>query len=96
MLLGFACGVVVLIQVIMGAVPFYALIWSNDPVVTTLTCIVKTTVAGLVAGIAYDIIAKKNSIVVKIEEFLHNLFNNDQYDTCIIPRGDGLSLSIKK
>jgi hypothetical protein len=27
---------------------------------------------------------------------LHNLFNNDQYDTCIIPRGDGLSLSIKK
>ena len=63
MLLGFACGVVVLIQVIMGAVPFYALIWSNDPVVTTLTCIVKTTVAGLVAGIAYDIIAKKNSLL---------------------------------
>ena len=38
--LGFACGVVVLIQVIMGFVAFYALIWANDPIVTTLTCIV--------------------------------------------------------
>ena len=63
MLLGFACGVVVLIQVIMGAVPFYVLIWANDPIVTTLTCILKTTVAGLVAGVAYDFIAKKNSLV---------------------------------
>ncbi len=62
-LLGFACGVVVLIQVIMGAVPFYALIWANDPIVTTFTCIVKTTAAGLLSGIAYQILSKKNEIV---------------------------------
>ena len=36
-ILGFACGVIVLIQVMMGGNPFYTLIWTNDPVVTTLT-----------------------------------------------------------
>lgn len=58
--LGFACGVVVLVQVIMGAVPFYALIWANDPIVTVFTCIVKTTAAGFVAGLVYRLLSKKN------------------------------------
>lgn len=61
--LGFACGVVVLIQVIIGMVPFYVLIWTNDPIVTTLTCIVKTTVAGFVAGFVYKLVAKKSKLV---------------------------------
>lgn len=61
--LGLACGVVVLIQVIIGAVPFYALIWTNDPIATTLTCLVKTTAAGIVAGFIYEWISKKNSLV---------------------------------
>ena len=61
--LGFACGVVVLIQVILGMSPFYTVIWTNSPVVTVLTCIVKTTVAGAVAGILYELIAKKNRYV---------------------------------
>ena len=61
--LGFACGLVVLIQVIMGMVPFYTLIWTNDPVVTTLTCIVKTTVAGLVSGLLFSWLSKKNGLV---------------------------------
>lgn len=59
--LGFACGVIILIQVIIGAVPFYALIWANDPVVTTLTCLLKTTVAGYVAGLIYKLLAKKSN-----------------------------------
>ena len=58
--LGFACGVVVLVQVIMGGNPFYTMIWANDPVVTTLTCIVKTTVAGLIAGWVFNLLRKKN------------------------------------
>lgn len=61
--LGFACGIVVLIQVIMGTVPFYVLIWTNDPVVTTLTCIVKTTVAGFVSGLLFKWISGKNGLV---------------------------------
>lgn len=42
-----------------------------------------------------EIIQKKNTIVVKIEEFLQALYNKDNYITSIIPVGDGLSLSIK-
>ncbi|MBQ8291761.1 MAG: ECF transporter S component [Clostridia bacterium] len=60
--LGFACGVVVLIQVIMGMVPFYVLIWTNDPVVTTLTCIVKTKAEGLISGLLFKWISGKNEL----------------------------------
>ena len=63
LILGFACGVVVAIQVIMGLVPFYVLIWTETPVVALLTCVVKTTVAGYVAGLAFKIFAKKNKYV---------------------------------
>ncbi len=61
--LGFACGVVVLIQVIMGLSPFYAVIWTNTPVVTVFTCIVKTTVAGFVAGVLFKLISTKSERV---------------------------------
>ena len=62
-ILGFACGVVVLIQVIMGLSPFYTLIWTHTPVVAALTCVVKTTVAGLVSGWLFKLIARKNPYV---------------------------------
>lgn len=63
LILGFACGVVVAIQVIMGLVPFYVLIWTETPMVALLTCVVKTTVAGLVSGLVYKAVAKKNRYV---------------------------------
>lgn len=59
-ILGFACGVVVAIQVIMGLVPFYTLIWTESPVIALLTCLIKTTVAGWLAGVVYKKLAKKN------------------------------------
>lgn len=62
-ILGLACGVVVLVQVIMGLVPFYTLIWTNDPVVTTFTCLVKTTAAGILAGFVFDWLSHKNVIL---------------------------------
>ena len=62
-ILGFACGVIVLIQVMLGGNPFYTLIWANDPIVTTLTCLVKSTVAGYLGGLAYKFISKKQPIV---------------------------------
>lgn len=61
--LGFACGVVVLIQVILGLNPFYVAIWTNSPVVTTLICIIKTTAAGLISGLLYQLISRKNKLV---------------------------------
>lgn len=63
-LLGLACGIVVLVQVVvLTGNAFYLAIWTNSPFVTTLTCIVKTTVAGFVAGVLYRIIVKKNGLV---------------------------------
>ena len=62
-ILGFACGIVVLIQVIIGIYPLYTTIWAGDPIVVTLTCIVKTTVAGYLGGLAYKMISKKQPIV---------------------------------
>ncbi|MBR7100225.1 MAG: hypothetical protein IKC91_03615 [Clostridia bacterium] len=60
---GFACGVIVLIQVVMGLNAFYVLIWTNSPIVTTLICLVKTTVAGGVAGAIFSLLKKKNKYV---------------------------------
>ena len=60
--LGAVSGAVVLGQVITAPVDpagFYYLIWTNSPVVTTLICLVKTTVAGFVAGIIFDLLKKK-------------------------------------
>ena len=62
-ILGFACGLVVLIQVMMGGSPFYMGIWTNTPFVTTLTCLVKTTVAGVVAGWLFRILSKKYTLI---------------------------------
>ena len=63
LILGFACGVVVAVQVILGLVPFYVLIWTETPVVALLTCVVKTTVAGFVSGLSYKLLVKKNRYV---------------------------------
>ena len=62
--LGLACGIVVLIQVIvLTGNPFYYAIWTYSPVVTVFTCIVKTTAAGLLSGLAYQLLQKKNQLV---------------------------------
>ena len=61
--LGLACGVVVLFQVMMGGSPFYSIIWTYTPVQTFFTCIVKTTVAGMLAGLVFEWLAKKNMLL---------------------------------
>ena len=61
--LSFASGVVVLIQVILAPSGFYYIIWTHSPFVTTMICLVKTTVAGLVSGWLFNVISKKNRYV---------------------------------
>ena len=61
--LGFISGVIVLNQVIMGAVPFYTLIWTNDPVTTVFTCLLKTTVAGYLSGLVYNMLKEKKAVL---------------------------------
>lgn len=62
-LLGLAGGVIILIQVILAPSGFYYIIWSNSPFVTTMICLVKTTVAGFVAGWAFRWMEKKDASV---------------------------------
>ena len=63
-ILGFANGVVVLIQVIIGGGnPFYYAIWTMTPFWAALTCLVKATAAGFLAGWLFELIAKKNVLV---------------------------------
>ncbi len=57
--LGLASGIVVLIQVIIAPAGFYWIIWTYSPIITTLICLTKTTVAGWLAGFVFGLLKKK-------------------------------------
>ena len=63
-IVGFVCGLVVFITTaIMGGEPVTANLFQTDPVILTIMCIGKTTVAGLVSGLLYKLISKRNNFV---------------------------------
>ena len=61
-LLGFAFGFIVLMYGVAGADAFTNILVVNHPVLTTLTCLVKGTAAGVASGWAYKLLARKNRI----------------------------------
>lgn len=60
-LLGLANGIVVLVQVIIAPAGFYFFIWTYSPAVTTLICLLKTTVAGFAGGLIFRLVSRKNT-----------------------------------
>ena len=63
-IVGFASGVVVFISAaVLGAEPFTATLFQAHPVILTLICIGKTTVAGLVSGLVFKFLTKKNNFI---------------------------------
>ena len=63
-IVGFACGLVVFITMaVMGQEPSTAYFFQTNPVILTLMCIGKTTIAGLVSGLFYKLIEKKNKTI---------------------------------
>lgn len=60
--LGFAFGVITLIAGINGTDYFTQILFQDHPVLTTLTCLVKGTAAGLGAGLIYKLVARKNRL----------------------------------
>lgn len=63
-IVGFACGLVVFITMaVMGQEQSTAYLFQTNPVILTLTCIGKTTIAGLVSGLLYKLIKKKNKTI---------------------------------
>ena len=59
-ILGFLFGVITLIMGIVGVDQFTFILFSDHPVLTILTCIVKATAAGALSGLVYGLISKKN------------------------------------
>ena len=57
--LGFVCGAVVLICGVAGADIFTHLLFELQPLMTVAICLVKTTVAGLLAGLAFPPLSKE-------------------------------------
>ena len=55
--LGFAFGLVVLLQGVFGADGFTMILFNDHPVYTSLLCLVKGTAAGVAAGFLYKLIA---------------------------------------
>ncbi len=58
--LGFIIGAVFLIQGITGLEPFTGYLFSESPVLLTLTCVLKTTVAGAVGAFVYKALQNGN------------------------------------
>lgn len=56
--LGLVSGVVTFVQVLTAADPFYTLLIATNPWLTALICVVKTTLAGLLAGWCYQALCK--------------------------------------
>ncbi len=59
-ILGLANGIVVLVQVITAPSGVYFIMWSLSPFVTLLICLIKTTAAGLVGGLLFRLVSRKN------------------------------------
>ncbi len=62
-ILGLISGIMTFIFGVVGVDPFTNILFVNSPVLTFLTCVVKITVAGGLAGWIYEIISKKNKHV---------------------------------
>lgn len=56
--IGAISGIVTMIQVLTGQSAFYLFLVATNPVAASLLCVLKTAVAGLLAGLAYKLICK--------------------------------------
>ena len=63
-IVGFVCGLVVFITMaVLGQEPSTAFLFQTNPVILTIMCIGKTTLAGTVSGLLYGLISKGNQTV---------------------------------
>ena len=78
---GFVCGVVVFITMaVLGQEPSTAYFFQTDPVILTVMCIGKTTVAGTVSGLLNKFISKYNSqIAVGVSSIIIPIINTSIY-----------------
>ena len=66
-IVGCACGMVVWITMaVLGQEPSTAALFQVNPVILTIMCIGKTTVSGLVAGLVFKGLSKKNTFLAVV------------------------------
>ena len=58
--MGFASAVVILIYVVLGTEPLSFMMFQDHPFITVTLILIKTTAAGLVAGVLYKVLERKN------------------------------------
>ena len=63
-IVGFVCGLVVFITMaVLGQEPSTAFLFQTNPVILTIMCIGKTTLAGTISGLLYGLISKANQTI---------------------------------
>ena len=64
-LLGWAGGAIVgfITTAVLGQEPITASLFQTNPAILTIMCIGKTTIAGLISGVLYKLISKRNNAV---------------------------------
>lgn len=66
-IVGFVCGVVVFITTaVLGQEPSTAFLFQTQPVILTITCISKTTLAGIFSGLTFKFLKRYNLTVATI------------------------------
>lgn len=80
-IVGFSCGLVVFITMaVLGQEPSTAFLFQTNPVILTVMCIGKTTVAGIVSGLLFKIIEKRNSaLAVGVSSIVIPIVNTAVY-----------------
>ena len=80
-IVGFSCGLVVFITMaVLGQEPSTAFLFQTNPVILTLMCIGKTTLAGAISGLLYKIISKKSThIAVGVSSIIIPIVNTGIY-----------------
>lgn len=61
--MGFASAAVILIYVVLGTEPLSFMMFQDHPFITVALILIKTTAAGFVAGILFQLISRKNAYV---------------------------------
>ena len=62
--LGFVCGMIIYVYYgVMGTDPFTGFLFANNPYITAGICLVKSTLAGFLAGWVYRLLHKRNELL---------------------------------
>lgn len=94
---GFACGLVVFITTaLLGQEYITANLFQTNPIILTVMCIGKTTVAGAVSGLLFKAISKRNELAaVAVSSIAIPVVNTTIYTLGMVLMKDSLAVLMK-